>query len=107
MECIMRRSAFALVPLFLAISACESLGAKPRMTEIATDPPGALVRVEGYGECTSPCTVEFDVPRTITIVKEGFKTQKLQLKPGKSRIDIKLELTAPTVDVEKSEMPKL
>jgi hypothetical protein len=88
------------------VAGCETLGGA-KLTEIVTDPPGALVRVEGFGECTSPCTVEFDAPRTITIAKEGYKAQRLQLKPGKSRAEFKLELAAPVTDVEAGEVPDL
>lgn len=102
---LLSRTLCASFPFLLA--ACESIGGGAKMTEIVTDPPGALVRVEGYGECTTPCTVEFDVPRTVSIVKEGFKDQRLELKPGKSRIALKLELVAPNTDVEETEMPKL
>ncbi len=97
----------ALLAMGLLLSGCESLGGGPKMTEIVTEPSGALVRVEGYGECTTPCTVAFDVPRTISIFKEGFKERRHQLEPGKSRVVFKLELVAPTTEVEKTELPKL
>ncbi|NWG71414.1 MAG: hypothetical protein HXY23_07385 [Parvularculaceae bacterium] len=93
--------------LALLLSACESVGGGSRTTEIITEPAGALVRVEGYGECLSPCTVAFDQPRTITIAKEGFRAQRLELKPGRSRLIVKLELVAPNTVVEESELPKL
>lgn len=87
------------------LGGCATFGAKT--TEIVTEPPGADIKVEGYGECTSPCVVEFDVPRWVSIAKAGFKPQRLELKPGKSRVVIPLELVAPTTDVEKTEMEKL
>jgi hypothetical protein len=100
-----RRTFFAATALLLA--ACETVGG-PKLTEIVTDPPGALVRVEGgYGDCTSPCVIEFDVTRTITIAKAGFKPQRLTLQPGKGQVVIKLELAAPTTGVEEGELPKL
>jgi len=96
-----------LTALLLLLAGCESMGGGPRMTEIVTDPSGALVRVEGYGECTTPCTVAFDAPRRITIFKEGFRELRPTLEPGKSRASFKLELVAPNTDVEKTELPKL
>lgn len=100
----MRR--FIVLSLIPALAACETLGGS-KTTEIVTTPPGALVRIEGYGECTSPCVIEFDGPRTILIAKAGYKAQRLELKPGKSRIEIPLELVAPTADVEEAEIPEL
>ena len=99
--------AFLLGTACAALGACESISGGPRTTEIVTDPPGALVRVEGYGECLSPCVIEFDAPRTIIVAKEGFRAQRLAIKPGKARILLKLDLVAPTTDVEETEMPKL
>lgn len=100
------RQIYPALALLAATTACESVGGG-KMTEIVTEPPGALVRVEGYGECVSPCTVQFDAPRNVTIAKEGFKAQRLTLKPGKSRVTVKLKLVAPTGDIEETELPKL
>ena len=88
------------------LAACGTVG-KAKVTEIVTVPPGALVTVEGYGECTSPCTVGLDAPQTVLIAKEGFRAQRLELKPGKSRVEVTLELVAPTADVEEGKMDDL
>jgi hypothetical protein len=97
------------LPLLLlslaALAGCTTFG--PKSAEIVTVPPGALVRVEGYGECLSPCVIAFDVARTVTIAKAGFKPQRLELKPGKSRIVVPLELAAPTKPVEEADLENL
>ncbi|HXI87569.1 MAG TPA: PEGA domain-containing protein [Parvularculaceae bacterium] len=80
-------------------------GAGAPITRIETDPPGATVRVEGYGECISPCTIGLDGPRQIIIAKAGYKAQHLELTPGQSRVKFKLELAAPTTNVESTDLP--
>lgn len=93
------------IALMLLLGGCATFGAK--QTEIVTEPAGAVVRVEGYGECTSPCVIAFDAPRAVTIAKAGYKSQRLELRPGKSRIVIPLELAAPTRPVEEGALEKL
>lgn len=95
----------ALLALPFALAGCATSGV--RTTEIVTEPPGALVRVEGYGECVSPCVIAFDAPRMITIAKAGYRAQRFELKPGKSRLVARLELAAPTRPVEEGALEKL
>lgn len=100
----MRAQLLALAALFLP--ACATTG-RPTITLVETDPPGALVQVEGFGECIAPCTIELDAPRNLTIAKAGFDAQRLTLEPGKKRVQVKLKLSAPTTDVEEESLPEL
>lgn len=93
--------------LLSAIVLVAAGGCASKVTEIVTVPPGAEIGVIGYGECLSPCVVEFDEPRTITIAKAGFKPQRLELRPGKKTVTIPLELVAPTTQVDEGGMPEL
>jgi hypothetical protein len=100
----MRIEAVAAIALMLA--ACETTkGAS--ITLVETDPPGALVQVEGFGECTAPCTIELDAPRNLTIARAGYDAQRLTLSPGTKKLQVKLNLSAPTTDVEEVSMPEL
>ncbi len=96
----------AIAPGLLAM-ACAACASGPSQTEIVTIPADALVRVEGYGECQSPCVVELDAPRTITIAKAGYRAQQIEIRPGESKVTIPLELAAPTKAVEETEIPDL
>ena len=87
-----------------AASACQTFG--DDNVEITTEPPGALVRIEGFGECDSPCTVEVDKPRQVTIAKAGYEAEKLSIEPGKD-VNLKMKLVAPTKNVDASEMPDI
>jgi hypothetical protein len=95
-----------LIVASLTASACNTFG-RTTLTLVASDPPGALVRVEGFGECEAPCTVEIDRPRVITVAKAGYNPQRLTIAPGQRRVDVALELSAPTTGVEAEELPEL
>jgi hypothetical protein len=88
---------------------CQTLGmgAGAGITTLNSEPPGAYVKVEGLGECETPCRIELDAPRMITVAKAGFKPQRFQVAPGKKRINVVLELVAPTEEVETQEIPEL
>lgn len=113
---MMTRKLFHSAAIFAALAlvgGCKTLsladigigGAGAPITRIVTDPPGATVRVEGYGECASPCTIGLDGPRQIIVAKAGYKAQRFQLSPGKPVVRVKLELVAPTKGVESDELP--
>lgn len=94
----------------IAAGGCQTLDlglGGPKMTEVVTDPPGATMQVLGFGECETPCTVELDKPRTVTIAKAGFKALRFDLDPGKSRLNIKLELVAATEGVDETALPEI
>ena len=93
-----------------AVSACQTLslgGGGTSRTKIVSDPAGAIVTVEGFGECDTPCTIALDAPRMVTVAKTGYKPQRFQIRPGKSRVDVTLELVAPTENVETNSLPEL
>jgi hypothetical protein len=92
-----------------AAAGCQtlSIGDGNTLTLVSTEPAGAVVRVEGFGECVAPCTIELDAPRNITIAKAGYAPQRFVLQPGKRRVDVVLELSAPTTGVDESQLPDL
>ena len=95
--------------LFFA-AGCKTLtGGVPSstITLINSDPAGAEVTIEGFGDCETPCRVEIDKPRTVKVAKAGYLAQTFQITPDKKRVDVKLELAAPTKDVDSSELPEL
>ncbi|NWG93183.1 MAG: PEGA domain-containing protein [Parvularculaceae bacterium] len=94
----------------LMFAGCETLdlgGGTTTMVLVTTTPAGALVTVENFGACEAPCTVEIDAPRTITVAKAGYTPQRLVLSPGKKKVEIVLELSAPTTAVDETELPEL
>ncbi len=96
-----------VVPLLLA--GCATAGTPSRIVTIDTTPTDALIRVEGFGECASPCAIEIDAPRRVSIAKAGFKPVIIDLSP-KSRaktISVPLELAAPTEAVEAGSLSDL
>ena len=94
-----------MIIALLAATGCVTFGAGS--TKFVTKPPGALVRVEGGGECETPCTVKFDRPREVTIAKVGYQAQRLRVGPDRSKVNVELELVAPTGEVEETRMPEL
>jgi hypothetical protein len=96
------------VAAILFLSGCQTFGGGgPGLTMVTTDPAGALVKVEGFGECEAPCTIELDAARNITVAKAGYNPQRFVLMPGKRKVEIVLELSAPTTEVDKTELPDL
>lgn len=91
------------------VAGCKTLGGGQAntITLIESTPSGALVRVEGFGECETPCRVEIDKPRMVTVAKAGFNAQRFQIVPKRKRVDVTLELAAPTRDVDSGELPDL
>lgn len=77
------------------------------VTEITVTPADATIRIEGFGECRSPCRVEIDQPRQISVAKEGYKTQSLSIAPRQKRVAVTLDLAAPTKDVDSGALPDL
>jgi len=92
----------------VTLAGCQTLGGGgSTLTMVETDPAGALVKVEGFGECEAPCTIELDAARNITIAKAGYNTQRFVLLPGKRKVAVVLQLSAPTTGVGKTELPDL
>jgi len=75
--------------------------------EVETLPPGALVTVEGVGECESPCSIKLSQPRRVTIAKAGYKPVHLRVTPETDDFTIELTLAAPTEEVDTTTLPDL
>ncbi len=103
---VLRRILCSIAALACA-SGCQTFGGGQTLTLVTTEPEGALVQVEGFGECEAPCTIELDAPRNITVAKAGFTPQRMQLLPGKKTLNIVLELSAPTTVVDEEKLPEL
>lgn len=99
----------AILAVLALTGACKTfdLGSGQSITSIVSEPTGAYVNVEGFGECETPCRVALDGPRMVTVAKAGFKPQRFQITPQSRRIKVVLELVAPTGDVEAKELPDL
>ncbi|WP_425408717.1 PEGA domain-containing protein [Hyphococcus sp.] len=92
------------------LSGCQTLefGGPGDRLNLQTDPPGALVAVEGAGECETPCVIKLDGPKKARIAKAGFVTQYVTLNPGgKKQIVVPLELAAASEDVDTTALPDL
>ncbi|GAB4522956.1 MAG: hypothetical protein Kow00133_10760 [Amphiplicatus sp.] len=88
----------------LSAGACATT---PGVVEIVSEPPGALVTVEGYGECQTPCTIGLDGPRDVTVAKAGFLPKRFAVAPGAGRVKVALDLAAPTEKVDEEALPDL
>lgn len=98
-----------ILGLFIAaaLGGCQTFGGAGNLLSLQTDPPGALVVIEGAGQCETPCTIKLDGPQKARIAKAGFVTQYLTLSPGKKEIIVPLELAAASDDVDTTELPEL
>ena len=101
----MRIPAAATLPFLL--TGCMTLGGGSSTMLVNTDPPGALVTIEGFGECESPCTVRLDAPRKARVAKAGFLSKTYVLSPGSREVTIPLELAAASDDVDTTTLPDL
>ncbi len=91
-----------------AISLCACATAKgSKIVIVDTEPQGALIRVEGFGECQSPCRIEVDTTRKLTIAKAGYNAERIAIDPKSKKVLVKLTLSAPTTDVEEDALPEL
>ncbi len=98
------------VTMFALIACCATACATdkgPKITLVETDPPGAFVQVEGFGSCETPCRIELDAPRNLTIAKAGYDARRLVLQPGTKTLSVKMSLSAPTTGVEAEPLPEL
>jgi len=90
--------------LMIPLSGCLTTGG---VREIRTTPPGALVSVENFGACETPCTVKLDRERHIRVAKAGYVTQNLTIGPGRGAVKITLELAAASKDVDAQALPDI
>lgn len=89
----------------LALSGCFATAGEVRT--ITSEPGGALVRVDGFGECETPCTIKLDGRREVTVAKAGYKAQRFGVSPGSKDVHVILQLAAPTHDVDAETLPSL
>ncbi len=96
---------FVLAFLSLLLPGC--MLSSGNISEINTLPAGALVTVDGLGECETPCTLELEQPRKLTIAKAGYKSVRIILEPNGKDVSIDLELAAPTEEVDAISLPDI
>ncbi len=90
-----------------SLAGCMTTGGGGVIREIQTEPGGAVITIDGYGECQSPCTIKLDGPRRIRIAKAGFISQNLVVQPEKGPLVVELEIAAPAGDVDTQTLPDL
>lgn len=100
------RKLVALTLAALSLAACET-APKVSVVTISSVPSGAEVQIEGFGTCATPCNVEVDRPRNITVAKAGFLAERFQIVPGQKDVALTLKLAAPTTDVDRTTLPDL
>lgn len=91
--------------MLLASAGC--LSTTGDMRTITSAPSGALVNIDGYGQCETPCTIKLDTRREITVAKAGYKAQRFGIVPGSKDVHVILELAAPTDEVSTETLPEL
>lgn len=98
-------------PVLALASGCvtDGLGAGPRArnVNVVTTPPGAVLTIDGAGECETPCIVRLDGPKQARLAKAGFIAMNVVLTPDKRTIAIPLELAAPSGAVDAAALPEL
>lgn len=95
-----------IIAAALSLAACATTKG-PQIVLVETEPSGAFVRVEGFGDCESPCRIEIDAPRNLTIGKAGYDAERIVIKPGDRTVRLKLKLAAPTTNVDQQALPEL
>jgi hypothetical protein len=83
------------------------MGGGSSMLLVQTDPAGALLTIDGVGECETPCRIRLDGPKKAKIAKAGFVAKDYMLSPGKSEVTIPLELAAASDDVDATALPDI
>ncbi|MEM9013558.1 MAG: PEGA domain-containing protein [Pseudomonadota bacterium] len=89
----------------ILLAACATTD--PNQIAIDSMPSGALVQIDGFDPCETPCTVaQVIAPITAQIAKAGYLSQEVTLSPG-DRVVVDLTLAAPTSDVDAVALPEL
>lgn len=97
-----------IVALVLPSTGCLTiLGGGGNKIDIETTPPGATVNLEGFGECETPCAIQLEQTRRVTVAKAGYKPVRLSVPPDSRDISIILELAAPTDEIDSTTLPDL
>ena len=89
----------------LVLSGCMTLGGSGR--EIRTLPTGALITIDGFGECETPCTIKLDRKRRVRFAKAGYVTRYVDVEPSGGPVTVPLELAAASEDVDTTPLPDL
>jgi hypothetical protein len=102
----MRIAASIVAVIFLG--GCQTIGGSGDILNLQTDPPGALVTIDGAGECETPCSIKLNGPQNARIAKAGFVTQYVVLNPSsKKQVVVPLELAAASESVDETALPEL
>ncbi len=91
----------------LSLGGCLTMPGGTTTLLVNTDPQGALVAIDGVGECETPCTIRLDGPKKARIAKAGFVTKTYVLSPSGRDVTIPLELAAASDDVDTTALPDL
>ncbi len=98
----------SILALTLPSTGCLTiLGGGGNKIDIETTPPGATVTLEGFGECETPCAIQLEQTRRVTVAKAGYKPVRLRVPPDSRDISIILELAAPTDEIDATTLPDL
>lgn len=89
-----------------SLSGCMTLFGD-NVISIDSVPPGALVTVEGAGECETPCTIQLESARRVTVAKAGYKSVRIMMEPDANDVIVALSLAAPTEAIDTTELPDL
>ena len=89
------------------LGGCVTVGGGTATRMIVTEPPGAVLTIDGAGECETPCSVKLAGPLRARIAKAGFVATTVTLTPGRGDIVIPLELAAPSTGVDTTALPEL
>ena len=103
----MRKPAFLLLAALTLLGGCMTIGGGASTLLVKTDPEGALLSIDGVGECETPCSVLLDGPKQARVAKAGFVSKTYVLSPGRSEVTIPLELAAASDDVDATGLPDL
>ncbi len=98
----------SIIALALPSTGCLTiLGTGGNTIDVETTPPGATVTLEGFGECQTPCSIQLEQRRRVTVAKAGYKPVRLSVPPDSRDISILLELAAPTEEIDSTTLPDL
>ncbi len=86
---------------------CVTLGGGAKQVNVLSDPPGALLAIDGVGECETPCKVKLDGPRVARLAKAGFLPVTITLTPDRRSLTVPMELAAASEDVDAVALPDL
>lgn len=105
---------FLAAPALALASGCvtndlnfSGIGGGARNVNVVTEPAGALLTVDGAGECETPCVVRLDGPKKARVAKAGFVAMTVTLTPEKRTVAIPLELAAASSGVDSAALPEL